>query len=172
MQYGYDSTWSEVEHILDDFRRCRNWPIKKEQEKLICYNKIQEGFGVIGVVVVHNMLQDTKIDEKMVHDGKEMKKCLLAYDQDKVRQSLYILLSNVLICVGALRENHGIRKEYWMLTQKEFQKQKALSCLKSIICYFPKIKKMKRFLKKYDAILAKDFKKPIFSDPKWINLMK
>lgn len=41
-------------------------------------------YGVIGVLIIHNMLNDPKISEHLVQDGVEMKFCLEQLEEDKV----------------------------------------------------------------------------------------
>ena len=64
-EFGYDSTWSEVEQILDEqyksqyIRPCMLQNRSFNQfKKINLYKKIQMRYGVIGLLIIHNMLSD------------------------------------------------------------------------------------------------------------------
>ena len=76
-ELGYDSTWSEVEQILDMqishlMKPCESfgqyWLMKKPN----FYKKVKNEYGVIGTLLIHNMLSDPKLQEKLVYNEKEL----------------------------------------------------------------------------------------------------
>jgi hypothetical protein len=99
-EFGYDSTWSEVEQILDDFH-----PRGRLQrfEHFEFFLKIQKNFGVMGVILINNLMKDSKLPEKLIFEGQEIKNCLESKEEERIRYALYILLNNILICFRTLK---------------------------------------------------------------------
>ena len=125
-EFGYDSTWSEVEQILDEqyksqyIRPCMLQNRSFNQfKKINLYKKIQVRYGVIGLLIIHNMLSDPNISDHLVQDGMEMKFCLEQLEEDKVMQAFNIMLHNILICFRSFMNFQDCdvkseNNEYWL----------------------------------------------------------
>ena len=110
IQLGYDSTWSEVEQILDNQN-----PELEDLSKVNLYKKIKNNFGVIGVLIIHNMMNDPKIEEKLIVEGKEMRSSLNSFTEESIRYAFYLLLHNIIISFRVLRYKKDANKlQFWM----------------------------------------------------------
>ena len=74
-EFGYDSTWSEVEQILD---KGVNLPLDRvpDKSKVESFKSVRKRFGLVAVVIIHNMMQDEDLSEKFISDGLEIQSTL------------------------------------------------------------------------------------------------
>lgn len=101
-EFGYDSTWSDMEQILDGntnlilsnaprtacIRNLTNHPVRRFK----LYLKVKESFGLVGLLLMHNMSQDPLIIAKMHSSEHELISCLWSNDESRIRQAFLILL--------------------------------------------------------------------------------
>ena len=66
------------------------------------YKKVHKSYGVIGLLIIHNMLADNLIDKKMVSQGDDMKFALVSFNEEKIRYAFYLMLTNILVCFRTL----------------------------------------------------------------------
>ena len=91
-----------------------------------------------------------------------MKFSLEQLEEDKVMHAFNIMLHNILICFRSFRnfQDSDVKSEnneYWLSQgSKKLAKstQKAFECLKHIRSYFPEIRKLHKFLDKYDSFIG------------------
>ena len=96
-------------------------------------------------------MKDSKISEKLIFDGSELKSCLESKKEERIRYALCILLSNILVCFKTLK---GEQSTPWVITLNTCKnKTKAYNCLNEIIGYFPEVCKMQKFLKRFDNLI-------------------
>lgn len=80
---------------------------KKQQ----LFKKVHTSFGVIGVLIINNMMADTKIHEHLIHQGDEMKFSLQSFEEERIKYAFYLLLVNILICFRSLRNPEASEKD-------------------------------------------------------------
>ena len=71
------------------------------------YKKIKNNFGVVGLLIIHNMLNDKLINEKLIVEGKEMRAHLNSFNEDNIRHVFQLLLHNVMIALRVLKFKKG-----------------------------------------------------------------
>lgn len=116
--------------------------------------------------MVHNMLNDPKIETKLVKTD-DLKFSTLRFNEETIKIAFKLLLENVLMCCRVLKDPQNINKKktaYQFLFSRtnsllnenqspEKNCQLAMTCLQSIVSYFPEIHKMKKFLAKFDMLI-------------------
>ena len=95
-EQGYDSTWSEVEQILDG--------VLVQGSKFHFFSQVKEKFGVVATVLVANMVNDKEHFKGLLAakaDITDLKICQLS----RVADALKGLLSNFAVSMGEFSDD-------------------------------------------------------------------
>lgn len=115
VEFGYDSTWSEIEQILDGHNKLIPDPKKtserptmtqslKHMQTLQFYRKVQKSYGIIGLLIIYNMMHDQDITKVMLSQGDDLKFSLLSQEEERIKFAFYLMMDNILFSVRALRQ--------------------------------------------------------------------
>lgn len=67
------------------------------------YRTVQKQYGIIGLLVAHNILNDPKLAQKLVKT-EELQFQASRFTEESARFAFKILLENVLLCFRALKD--------------------------------------------------------------------
>ena len=111
MQKGYDSTWSEVDQLLNN-QTCRisdgsklrtSRVLSKKMNRF--FSSIQTEFGSTAVVIINNIMQgwhSQKDDQVFLKNADILNEVFTKYDVNKIKQLFEVLFHNIHACFEKL----------------------------------------------------------------------